>query len=199
LVFVLFSDYGRIEQLRTTLFLSSVRNSHSQCKMAGPALWLCFSFTLIHLSITFWGALRFQEIMSFCQSVNRTHRYPYVKMYLLLSLYAFVPLALISITLMWVGYDQGWQVAYFFLILPFFALVGFVAIVLVTKNDVSNFVDIQRAARSRLPFQPIPPPLAVGLAAGSAGHASPSRHATVPIPPTLPVRDGNVVDDDDAF
>lgn len=162
-------------------------------------MWLCFSFTLIHATIAIWGGLRFQGLMSFCQAVNRTNRYPYVKTALLLFLYAFIPLALISITLMWVGYDQGWDVSYFFLLLPFFSLVGFVAVVLVTRNDVSNFIDVQRAARSKLPFQPIPPPLAVGLAGAKGGASSPLRHSTVAIPPVLPVRDGNVVDDDDAF
>jgi hypothetical protein len=169
--------------------------------MAGPSLWLCFTFTIIHASIFLWGALRFQELMTFCQSVNRTGRYPYIKTVLLLALYSFVPMTLLSITLMWVAKDQDWSVGFFFLIVPFISVFIYITVLLVTKNDVSNFVDIQRAARSKLPFQPIPPPLAVGLAAGAGGRAhSPSRqHTAVHIPPTLPVRDGNVVDDDDAF
>lgn len=177
-----------------------------------PSLWLCFGMTIVHVTIFLWGAVRLQSLITFCQAVNRSERYPYVKSVLLILLYLYTPLVVISVTLLWIGYDQSWSVGYFFLVFPFFSLIGFVGVVLVSKNDVSNFVDISRAARSKLPVQTMPPPLVVGVApptqqsgnnrragSGEFGSLSPPRSAVINMAPPLPVRDGNVVDDEDAF
>lgn len=110
---------------------------------------------------------------------------------MLLSLYAYAPLFVISVAFIWISYYRDWAMGYFFLFLPFITVLFFFVIILITKNDISNFVDLQRAARSKLPFQPPPAPITVG----NAPHSRTPRRVggntgsvVIDMPPPLPMR-----------
>lgn len=151
---------------------------------AGPGLSLCFIFSIIHATVLLWGVFRFNELLTFCQATNTSTRYHRVKNCLLLCIYVYPALFVVSLTFMWVGYDQKWEAGYFFMILPFLSLLVFFITLLITRNDVSNYVDVHRAARGKLPYQPMPTALVVGT-----GPSSPSRNRPPPTRLQVPVQE----------
>ena len=153
--------------------------------MGAPPLWATLLVTLIESTVLLHGAYRFRGLLSFCQSASSSGNYSGVKNTMLIIFYAYGPTVAVSITFIWVGYSLDWSAAYAFLIMPFVALVLFLAVVLMTKNDISNFVDVQRAARAKFPYQTVPPPLVVTQAPATAVIPIPQP----PLPPPLPYKD----------
>ena len=164
--------------------------------MASPSLSTTFAFTVLQFTVLVYGAVNFRDFLSFCQATNKSGEYKVVKNLMIILMYSFAPLVVISITFSWVAYDQNWDSGNVFIWLPFVSLLFYFFTVLVTKNDVSNYVEMSRKARAKLPYQGNPPPLVVGV--GSIPAPRQPQHASVRIPPPLP-HQGNFVDDDDAI
>ncbi len=174
--------------------------------MSSPTLWMCFSMTTVQLTVLSWGALRFRALISFCQASDASGSYAGVKSALLLLMYLYAPLVVISVTFMWISRAQDWPIGYLFLGLPFASLLVFFLVVLITKNDISNYVDVMRTARAKLPYQPVPPPLVVGVGSKpqrglTPGRQVPSQTAVSVVPPLLGQQQEATrpYDDDDAF
>ena len=170
---------------------------------SAPSLTVNFSFTVVTVSIWIWGALRFRALMEFCSKTNRSGMYPWVQNALLLLMYLYTPFLVVSVVFMWVSYTQGWGAGYFFVVLPYLSIIGFALVLLISRNDVTGFVEVHRATRARLPFQLAPEPLVVStadtLGPRSSGRAKSFGGAgTTPSAPALPVQDG-ILDDDDAL
>ena len=164
-----------------------------------PVLWLCFSMTVVQVSILVWGAWRFRELIALCQAADSSGRYPKIKTALLLLMYVYAPLVVVSVTFMWVANAQQWTIGFFFLGLPFLSVIVFLLLILVSRNDISNYVDITRYARSKLPAQPLPPPLTLGVGSVPTPRRPPAPPPVlrVDIAPPIPMQDGAV--DEDAF
>ena len=170
----------------------------------GPRLWLVFTMTVIQTTIMLYAGVNYMSMIDFCRGASVSGAYPKVKTALLLSFFSYVPFWLISIAFMWISWSFDWASGYLFLVLPFLSIVVFLTVLMITRNDISNFVDVQRNARSRLPSQPIPMPLTLGevrdvplgaddpLAGNGAG--SPVLVESSQYPPALPLPE-----DDDAF
>lgn len=126
-------------------------------RLNAPELWVTLTLTTIHLTILLWGAVRFASFISFCQAANASGRYSPIKAALLVIMYVYAPVVVISVTFAWVGWDQDWWAANVFVWLPFVFIVLFLLVLVTTRNDISNAVVTQRKARSRLPVLPPPP------------------------------------------
>ena len=164
---------------------------------------MCFSMTGIQLTFLVWGAIRFRALISFCQASDASGNYPGIKSALLMLLYLYAPLVVISVTFMWISRTQSWPIGYLFLGLPFLSLLLFFLLILVSRNDMSNYVDVMRSARAKLPYQPVPPPLVVGVGnRPQRGGPTPSRQqqqVAINVAPPLPVQQPLGDADDDAF
>lgn len=145
--------------------------------MAAPSLWVTVACTVMQITLLLWAIVHFYDFISFCKAVNRSGKYGAIRGWLVLLMYIFAPITIISVTFSWIAYDQDWVAGFVFVWLPFALFFLFVMTVVITKNDVSNFVDIQREARAKLPFQPPPPTLVVDEPIGAAA----------PEPPVLPI------------
>lgn len=177
-----------------------------------PSLSGTFIATVLQFSIFLFGAWNFYGILNLCRATSRVGEHNYVKNVMVMMMYLYAPITAISITFSWIAWDQNWAVGYFFLVLPFIHVIFFFFILLVTKNDVSHFIDVTRAARGKLPYQAPPRTLIVGEVDSPVGNnpRSPNPHSTIHInsPPTLPRTEGSYspsgqyggnMDDDDAF
>jgi hypothetical protein len=172
-----------------------------------PNLWMCFALTVVQLTFLAWGALRFRSLISFCQAADASGVYPGVKSLLLMLLYLYAPLVVISVTFMWISRTQDWPIGFLFLGLPFASLLLFFLVVLISKNDISNYVDVIRAARAKLPYQPVPQPLVVGVGSKpqrgmTPGRSQPQQQTVINVAPPVPGQQHDSArpyDDDDAF
>ena len=156
-----------------------------------PQLWVTLATTTAQMTLFIYGAVRFTSFLNFCRSANASGQYEVVKTMLLVLMYAYAPLTVVSTTFSWVAYAEDWVAGYIFIWLPFVAVVLFVTVVMVTQNDISNQVDIARKARQRLPVQPKPAPF---IRAVNTGGMSPSAAPMTPqsrgasAAPALPVQ-----------
>jgi hypothetical protein len=162
----------------------------------------------MQLTVLAWGGIRFRALISFCQASDASGNYPRVKAALLVLMYLYAPLTVVSVTFMWISRDQDWPIGYLFLGLPFSSVVLFFLLVLISKNDISNYVDVMRTARAKLPHQPIPPPLVVGVGSKPVRGLTPGRQApayaavsVAPPPPAVGLQQDSSrpFEDDDAF
>jgi len=128
--------------------------------MGAPSLWITCACTITQVMILFLGFFCYSRFLAICDAANATTgKYEGIRLFLILNLYCFAPNVVISTTFAWVSYDQSWEAGYVFVWLPFTNILIFTATILATKNDISNRVDRDRDARSRLPQQPPLPPL----------------------------------------
>lgn len=163
-----------------------------------PNLWLTFSTTVTQLTILLYGTVRFFRLMAFCQAANTSGEHSWIKNILIILLYSYAPFCVISVTFTWVAYGQDWASGWFFMWLPFPIVLLFFTTVVVTKNDISNQVDVQRAARSKLPFQPLPPPMKVPIPMPGTSNVIDDGTVAIEVPPPLPMqqRTQYIIDDD---
>lgn len=164
-----------------------------------PSLWLTLMLTAIQVTILLFGGVKFFALIEFCKSSNASGNYAYVKSILLILMYSYAPLVVMSTTFSWVAFGQDWNAGWVFIWLPFTSVVLFMTVVMVSHNDISNYVDIQREARSKLPAQRLPPPLVIGVAPPPGMSAvrplGPMVHETtvLELPPPLPVSDDDAL------
>lgn len=138
----------------------------------GLALWAAVFGTMWQLMVFIWGIVKFPAFVSMCRgaSVHGTHNA--VKNAMLLSVFSFAPLVVISITFMWVAYDNKWASGIVFVILPVLSILLFVLFLFGTVNDITKKIDTSRRGRKRLPMQ-APPTLVVAPLNGSGGFPAP--------------------------
>ncbi len=134
----------------------------------GPQLWLVFAMTGVQATLLLYQLINFNTFIEFCKGTNQSGKYGKVKNILLILFYSYVPLTIVSVAFMWISYAQDWAAGYGFVFPPYLSIIFFLFVLMITKNDVSNFVDVQRNARARLPAQSIPFPLQVGEVKASA-------------------------------
>jgi hypothetical protein len=166
--------------------------------MAGPQLWVAVAVTTIQMTILIWGAIRFPYLLNFCRSTNSSGAYSAIKNILVLLFYSYAPAAAVGITFTWVAHSFGWSSGYFFAILAFIPIALMITVMLVTKNDISNMVDVERKARTKLPAQGPPAPfIAVVPNSGpfddvasprQGGWSPPGAAPVVPIQQDTPVK-----------
>lgn len=149
--------------------------------MPSQTLWLSVATTTIQVTILLFGALKFQSFLAFCQSANASGQFDTIKTILIVLLYSYAPVAAVCVTFSWVAYDQDWTSGNVLIWLPFLPLLLFVVVVLVTKNDISNVVDVQRKARSRLPAQAQPAPFLAVAPSKPDAILTPKRQPALPI------------------
>jgi hypothetical protein len=154
--------------------------------MTGPVLWFAVGTTTIHGTLLLYGAIRFRMFLNFCRSANASGYYTAIKNILVLLLYAFAPSVAIGVTFTWVSYGQGWGAGNFFCILPFIPPFLMLVTILITKNDISNQVDVARKSRTKLPAQGKPAPF---IAVVPDGYTSPNGARSPPGMPALPIQD----------
>ena len=175
-----------------------------------PSLSATFIATVLQFSVFLFGAWNFFGVLNLCRSTSRMGEHSYIKNTMIMLMYLYAPVTAVSITFSWIAWNEDWAVGYLFLVLPFVLVIFFFFILLSTKNDVSHFIDVSRAARAKLPYQAPPRTLIVGDLEETPKHQSPNPHTTIRInsPPTLPRTEGSfspsgqyggVMDDEDAF
>jgi hypothetical protein len=165
--------------------------------MGAQSLWVTVACTTIESVLLLWGVYNMNRLLLFCASADASRQYSFVKNTLILTLYTFPPLTAVAITFGWVAIRQEWEAGKVFVWLPFLPILFFFFVLFSTKNDISNFVDEQYTARSKLPFQPMPPPMMIPnpeLLQNTPGRlkvyeeVAPAGVLHVP-PPALPLQD----------
>jgi hypothetical protein len=151
--------------------------------MSAFPIWLVVSTMTIQISILLYGALRFSAFLSFCRSVNSSGNHEAIKNILILLMYSFGPLVIICVTFSWIAYYQGWIIGAVFCFIPFAPILLMIITVLITKNDISNMVDVTKKARTKLPGQGPAAFLTV-----VPKNLSPPRPGTSTGPPVLPIQ-----------
>lgn len=146
-----------------------------------PLLWQTLAATTFQVTIFIYGAVRFTSFMNFVKSANASGEYELVKTVLIILLNLYAPITVVSTTFAWVSYSEDWAAGYVFLFLPFVDIVLFLTYLMVTKNDISNQVDVARKARQRLPVQAKPAPF---IRTVNTGGMSPARDGE-PMTPQL--------------
>lgn len=152
-------------------------------KANAPPLYLITATTIIQATVFFWGAIRFMGFINFCRAANASGDHLLIKEMLLMIMYLYAPITVISITFSWVGWSQDWWAANVFVWLPFVDIILFIFVVLITKNDISSTVQTQRVARTKLPALPPPPPFAPRPAPEDDRMAVGTRGVNVPMSP----------------
>jgi hypothetical protein len=152
-----------------------------------PFLWMTASTTAVQVIMLAWGFVKLGALQQFCRAVSSSGTHNVLRAILHCIIYAFVPVTIVSITFSWVSYYWNWPAGYFFVWFPFLVPFLFALVAVVTENDFSATIDEHRQIRSKLPAQPMPPPLVIVPAVEApAGYGAPDlleyRDATVRSP-----------------
>ena len=119
-----------------------------------PPLWACVAATTYQLLLLLFGVLRYKSFAYFTRSSDVSGRFPVVSNLLVVLLFTYIPLALVSITFCWVSYGEGWAMGWWFLFIPLAPLLLYLTVIVVTVNDISIKIDIERRRRQQLSFTP---------------------------------------------